>query len=185
MTTPAIDADRTPDEPSDGIRTSARRAIAEQPVSTVTVLSSLLAVQDEIGYLPPEAIDEVAIHTGHSTNEVWGVAYFYPNFRFTPPGRHTVEICWGPTCHVLGAQTILQGLLEHLNLEHEGESEDGSVSFKMNTCLGVCPHAPAMSFDHVLAGKMDLAQALRRVEEIRQEDHEQDHQNPYASGKTS
>ena len=78
-----------------GLRDRARQAIAAQPAGVVTVLSSLLAVQDELGYLPPEAIDETAQRTGASTNEVWGVASFYPNFRFTPAARHTVEVCWG------------------------------------------------------------------------------------------
>ena len=163
-----------PDDASPGsLRERARRAIGEQPSPTVTVLSSLLAAQDEVGYLPYEAVDEVSLRTGSSVNEVWAVASFYPNFRFTPPARHSVEICWGPTCHVLGAQPILQGLVSHLGLEGEGDTEDGSISFKYNTCLGVCPHAPAMSFDHELAGRMSLDEAVSRVERIRSADPEQ------------
>lgn len=154
-------------ESSGSLRERARRAIAEQPSPTVTMLSSLLAAQDELGYLPYEAVDEVSLRTGASVNEVWAVASFYPNFRFTPPARHSVEVCWGPTCHVLGAQPILQGLVSHLGLDGEGDTEDGSISLKYNTCLGVCPHAPAMSFDHELAGRMSLDEAVSRVERIR------------------
>ena len=160
-----------PDNASPGsLRERARRAIVEQPSPTVTVLSSLLAAQDEVGYLPYEAVDEVSLRTGSSVNEVWAVASFYPNFRFTPPARHSVEVCWGPTCHVLGAQPILQGLVSHLGLDGEGDTEDGSISLKYNTCLGVCPHAPAMSFDHELAGRMSLDQAVSRVERIKAAD---------------
>lgn len=147
-------------------------AVSRQPARTVTVLSSLLAAQDEIGYLPPEAIEEVAATNGETPNAVWGVASFYPNFRFTPPARHLVEVCWGPTCHTQGAQPLLQGLLKHLNLEHEGETADDAITLKMNTCLGVCPHAPAMSFDHELAGRMQLNEATRRVELLRAETKE-------------
>ncbi|MDE2838974.1 MAG: NAD(P)H-dependent oxidoreductase subunit E [Chloroflexota bacterium] len=156
------------------LRERARRAIEEQPSTTVTVLSSLLAAQDELGYLPYEAVDEVSLCTGSSVNEVWAVASFYPNFRFTAPARHLVEVCWGPTCHVLGAQPILQGLVSHLGLDGEGDTEDGSISLKYNTCLGVCPHAPAMSFDHELAGHMSLDEAVTRVEGIRAADMERE-----------
>ena len=69
----------------DGLREQAREAIATQPFKTVTVLSSLLSVQDAVGWLPPEALEEVADTTGTSVNDVWGVASFYPNFRFTEP----------------------------------------------------------------------------------------------------
>ncbi len=155
---------------SAGLRERARRAIAEQPSPTVTVLSSLLAAQDELRYLPFEAIEEAALSAGASINEAWSVASFYPNFRFTPPARHSVEVCWGPTCHVLGAQPILQGLARHLGLDGEGDTEDGSVSLKFNTCLGVCPHAPAMSFDHRLAGRMSLDAAVGRLERLRSEE---------------
>lgn len=152
----------------DALRARARDAIARQPYKTHTVLSGLLASQDALGYLPPEAIDEVAKERATTTNDVWGVASFYPNFRFTPPGRHTVEVCWGPTCHVLGAQPILQGLLQSLGLKTEGDTPDGAVTLKMNTCLGVCAHGPAMSFDHALAGHMTPQKALVGLQRVRQ-----------------
>jgi NADH:ubiquinone oxidoreductase subunit E len=154
------------------LRVRAREAIAKQPARTVTILSSLLAAQDELGYLPAEAIDEVASRMTASANAVWGIASFYPNFRFTPPNRHKIELCWGPTCHVLGAQQVLQGLLPHLGLDNEGETGDGVISFKLNTCLGVCAHGPAMSFDEELSGHMSLDKAIRLTERIKAEDEE-------------
>ena len=145
-------------------RDQARQAIAAQPAGVVTVLSSLLAAQDQLRYLPPEAIDETAQRTGASITEVWGVASFYPNFRFTPPGRHTVEVCWGPTCHVLGAQPLLRGVMDRLGLDGEGDTPDGAFTLRLNTCLGVCPHGPATSFDHQVAGRTTLETAVRRID---------------------
>jgi len=158
---------------SDVLRHHADEAIAGQPATTVTVLSSLLAVHDLLGYLPSEALDAVAEHSGASVNEVWGVASFYPNFRFTPPARHLIEVCWGLTCHVLGAQDILQGLLKRLGLDHEADTPDGTLTLKLNTCLGVCPHAPAMSFDHDVVGHVTLERAARRVDLLRVADQEE------------
>ena len=158
---------------SDVLRHYADEAIAGQPATTVTVLSSLLAVHDLLGYLPSEALSAVAEHSGASVNEVWGVASFYPNFRFTSPARHLIEVCWGPTCHVLGAQDILQGLLKQLGLDHEADTPDGTLTLKLNTCLGVCPHAPAMSFDHDVVGHVTLEQAARRVDLLRVADQEE------------
>ncbi len=149
------------------LRQRARQAIADQPATTVTVLSSLLAVQDDMGYVPPEAVEEVAAGTGVSNNDVWGVASFYPNFRFAPPARHIVEVCWGPTCHLLGAQPLLHGALEHLGLSQEGDTEDGEVTLKLNTCLGACPHGPIMSFDHRLEGRLTQESVQARLGELR------------------
>ena len=134
------------------LRERVKRAIASQKRPTVTVLSSLLAIQDDIGYIPDEAIEEVAIARDTTTNAVYGVASFYPNFRFTPPGAHHVEVCWGPTCHLQGAPHILRAVLDDLNLEGEGDTGDGRISLKFNTCLGACQQAPVVSIDHHMTG---------------------------------
>ena len=142
-------------------------AINNQRRPTVTVLSSLLAVQDELGYIPEEALEEVAVLNDTTINEVWGVASFYTNFRFTPPGKHNVEICWGPTCHLKGASHILQRVMDELGLEGEGETEDDSISFKFNTCLGACSVAPVMSVNHRLVGRITPDSAVERVRRVK------------------
>ena len=156
---------------SDELRERTRTALASQKRPTITVLSSLLAAHDELGYLPDEAVDEVAAFTDASINEVWGVATFYTNFRFTPPAANTVEVCWGPTCHLVGAPAILRGLLDHLGLSGEGDTEDGRVSLKFNTCLGACSHAPVISVNHRLHGRMSAGDARSRVADLSANGH--------------
>ena len=146
-----------------GLRERIRAAIRSQTKSNVNVLSSLHAVLDDLGYVPQEAIEEVAEHMDTTINEVWGVASFYTNFRFTPPGDNIVEICWGPTCHLLGAPDILDAVQNELGLADEGETEDNRISLKYNTCLGACSQAPVMMVNHRLAGRIDAQSAVRRV----------------------
>ena len=145
------------------LRERVRTAIAAQAQTNVNVLSSLHAVLDDLGYIPDMAIEEVADFTGTTINEVWGVASFYTNFRFTPPGDNVVEICWGPTCHLLGAPQILSAVMAELGLEDEGETEDNRVSLKYNTCLGACSQAPVMMVNHRLEGRISVDSALERV----------------------
>ena len=150
----------------DGIRGSIRQAISSQTQSTVTVLSTLLAVQDELGYLPSEAIEEIATSRDTTINEVWGVASFYTNFRFSPPGEHIVEVCWGPTCHLEGAARILSDVQSLLGLSGEGQTEDNSVTLKYNTCLGACSQAPVISIDHRLIGRVTEQSACELVADL-------------------
>ena len=152
----------------DNLRTSIKEAIDSQKRPTVTVLSSLLAIQDSIGYIPEEAIEEVAVHSNTSINSVFGVASFYPNFRFTPPGEHSVEGCWGPTCHLKGSTEILEIVLAKLGLVSEGDTEDGKVSFRFNTCLGACSQAPVLSLDHELYGNVDSDMAEKLLGDLDQ-----------------
>lgn len=140
----------------DDHRQSISEALTGQSAKTVTVLSSLLAVEDAIGYISREAIKEVASFTGSTINDVWGVASFYTNFRFTPPGEHVVEVCWGPTCHLLGAMTLLQSVLQALGLSEEGDTPNGKVSLKYNTCLGACSQGPVVRIDDRIIGSQAL-----------------------------
>ena len=151
---------------SDGIRGRIQKAISSQTRPTVTVLSSLLAVQDELGFVPSEAIEEVATSRDTTINEVWGVASFYTNFRFSPPGAHMVEVCWGPTCHLVGAARILNDVQGLLNLSGEGQTEDDRVTLKYNTCLGACSQAPVISVDHQLIGRVTEQSACDIVADL-------------------
>jgi len=140
-------------EAAGALRARVVSAIASQTQPTVTVLSSLLAIEEELGYIPPQAIEEVAARKGVTVNDVWAVASFYTNFRFTPTGNHVVEVCWGPTCHLLGAQNLLDRVQNDLNMTGEGDTPDGNVTLKYNTCLGACGQAPVVSADHHLYGR--------------------------------
>ena len=149
------------------LRQRAAQAIKHQKPETVTVLSCLLAVEDELGYISPEAAEEVARATGSTINDVWGVASFYTNFQFEPPGLHKVEVCWGPTCHIKGVMPVIRQVLDSLGVEEEGSTADGRVSLRFNTCLGACANGPVISVDHHLMGRMTPERAADIVRELR------------------
>ena len=147
----------------DGLRERIISAIQNQPQPTATTLSSLLAIEDELGYIPKEAVEEVARHNNSTVNDVWAVASFYPNFRFIPPCAHSVEICWGPTCHLLGAMYVIDAVQQELELDSEGDTLDGQVTLRYNTCLGACAQGPVMSVDHHLFGRISSESAIKKL----------------------
>ena len=150
------------------LRERVRRALRSQKQRTITVLSSLLAVQHDLRYIPDVAIEETAnFIKGATINDVWSVASFYTNFRFTPPGDHTVEVCWGPSCHVKGAQQVLKAVQGELGMDAEGETTDRKFTLQYNTCLGACAHAPVIAIDHHHHGRCTPEEAVRLVRETR------------------
>ena len=142
-------------------------AIKNQPkISKVTVLSSLLAVSNKFHYIPKIAIEEIAKFTGKTTNDVWGVASFYTNFRFTPPGKATLDVCWGPSCHLQGSQKLLKQVHKLLEIDHEGETSDGKLTLRYSTCLGACSQGPVFAIDHKLFGKATINKIEKEISEI-------------------
>ena len=151
---------------NDRFREEINKELSSQTRPTITVLSSLLAIQDKFGYIPELAIDVIAQYTEHTINEVWGVASFYPNFRFTKPGENMLEICWGPTCHLAGSSKILNDIQQALGLDGEGETINNKFTLKYNTCLGACSQAPVISINHDFIGNSTSESVLEKLSKI-------------------
>ena len=154
---------------SENLRKNIRDSISNQKRKTVTVLSSLLAVQDKLHYIPDEAVEEISIHCKVTINDVWSVASFYTNFRFTPPGDKTLDVCWGPSCHINGAQKLITKAHDLLDIEGEGESSDNKVTLRYSTCLGACAQSPVFAIDHKMFGKLDEGKVETLIDTLKKE----------------
>ena len=153
-----------------GLEQRIHDAVHGQTQPTVTVLSSLLAVEDELGYIPKEAVEFVAEFSDATVNDVWAVASFYPNFRFEPPSEHVVDVCWGASCHLVGAMMIFKSVLEASGMDDEGDRPDKRLTVRFNSCLGACSQAPVMAMDHHLAGRVNPESAAKNVTRMLEQD---------------
>ena len=81
----------------------------------------LQLVQQKFAYLPGVAIHLVADHLDISSSEVYGVATFYNQFRFNPPGKNPVKVCLGTACHVKGAGRVTAAIESELGIK-KGET---------------------------------------------------------------
>ncbi len=153
-----------------GLEQRIHDAVHGQTQPTVTVLSSLLAVEDELGYIPKEAVEFVAEFSNATINDVWAVASFYPNFRFDPPAEHAVDVCWGASCHLVGAMEIFKSVLEAAGMDDEGDTPDKRLTVRFNSCLGACSQAPVMAVDHHLAGRVNPESAAQNVARLLEQD---------------
>tara|TARA_B110000438_G_C15653582_1_gene580659 strand:- start:364 stop:831 length:468 start_codon:yes stop_codon:yes gene_type:complete len=140
--------------------------VKKQPSKTHTVLSSLLAIHNEYHYISDTSIKVIASYTKKTINDVYGVASFYTNFRFTPPGDATLDVCWGPSCHLLGSQKLLREVHDLLGINTEGETDDRKITLRYSTCLGACSQGPVFAIDHKLFGKATISKIKKEISEI-------------------
>lgn len=116
----------------------------------------LQRTQAVLGYLPPDAVRRIARRLRISESEVYGVATFYAQFRFAPPGKHRVRVCLGTACHVKGGVQMLDTLERRLGV-HAGETTpDGEYDLERVMCLGCCALAPVVTFDKAIYGQMSV-----------------------------
>ena len=111
-------------------------------------------VQAAFGYLSDEAMLEIARFTGVSESQVYAVATFYAQFRFTPIGRNHVMVCRGTACHVRGAPRILEEIERQLGIAEGETSEDLEYTLETVACIGACGLSPCIMTNKKVAAKL-------------------------------
>jgi NADH-quinone oxidoreductase subunit E len=114
----------------------------------------LQEVQEHYGYISSEVVDEVATFTKVPPGEIYGVASFYSQFRFTEPGKHTIKVCLGTACHVRGSSRILEWMEHKLKIKAGETTPDGQFSLERVACFGCCALAPVVVVDKDVHSRM-------------------------------
>jgi NADH-quinone oxidoreductase subunit E len=114
----------------------------------------LQMIQEKLAYLPPAAIEMVAGHLDIPAAEVFGVATFYNQFRFGPPGRNPVKVCLGTACHVKGGDIILENFERKLEIKEGETTSDREFSIERVACVGCCALAPVALVGETVHGGM-------------------------------
>ncbi|GAF94196.1 unnamed protein product, partial [marine sediment metagenome] len=124
----------------------------------------LQKVQEKLGYLPQEAISEVAKFCRMSESEIFGVASFYAQFYFTRRGKHIVKVCLGTACHVRGGERILDHVEKELGIEPGETTEDYQFSLERVACFGCCALAPVMMVDKAIHTRMTRSKTAETLQ---------------------
>ena len=119
----------------------------------------LQQAQEHYGYLPQEAIEEIAGHLHLSGSTVYSVVTFYSHFKLAPGGRQTVRVCRGTACHVRGGARILQDIERRLGVRAGETTTDGEYTLETVACIGACALAPTMTVDKETYGDMTTKKA--------------------------
>lgn len=118
------------------------------------LLPILHAVQDELGYIPHEAVPRIAGALNLSRAEVHGVISFYHWFRQRPPGRHVVQVCRAEACQAVNGEATEAHARRCLGVEWHGTSADGEFTLEAVYCLGNCAAGPSVMIDGQLHGRV-------------------------------
>jgi NADH-quinone oxidoreductase subunit E len=115
----------------------------------------LQKIQETLGYLPPDAMTEVARFLNIPEIDVYSVATFYNQFRLTPPGRHSVRVCMGTACHVKGGHITLEAWQRRLKIGPGETTPDREFDLDTVACVGCCAMAPVSVVDKKVEAKAD------------------------------
>lgn len=131
------------------------------------LLPILHAVQDLVGYIPPDVVPQIAEQLNLSRAEVHGVVTYYHHFRQHPVGRHVVQICRAEACQAMGSQALVDHAQRVLGCGFHETSADGSFTLEPVYCLGLCAVAPSMMIDNTVVGRVSAVKFDRLIATMR------------------
>jgi NADH-quinone oxidoreductase subunit E len=115
----------------------------------------LQKVQDRLGYLPREAMLEIAEFLDVPDIDVYGVVTFYNQFRLSPPGKHSIRVCLGTACHMKGGYITLDAWKRRLKINQGETTPDREFDLDTVACVGCCTMAPVTVVDDKPQAKVE------------------------------
>jgi len=143
--------------------------VAAHRATAGALLPLLRAVQQEFGYVPREAVADIALALNLSRAEVHGTLSFYHDLRTDPPGRHVLRLCRAEACQAMGAAALAESALARHGLAWGETAADGSLTVEPAYCLGLCSCSPSALWDDEPVGRLDAATLDRLITGARRE----------------
>ncbi len=116
----------------------------------------LQRIQEKSGYISEEAIKRISRFLKISENQIFGVASFYSQFRFSEPGRNSVRVCLGTACHVRGGQILSEAVERELDISPGQTTKDKRFDLQRVACLGCCALAPVTQINDDIYSRMTV-----------------------------
>jgi NADH-quinone oxidoreductase subunit E len=149
-----------------------RSLLEKYPRSAEHLLDMLHDLQEAEprNYLTREALHAVAEYLDLPPADVVSTATFYSMYSLKPRGRHVIRICESPPCQIVGAESLIDLLAQHLGIAVGETTEDGMFTLETASCLGVCGVAPAMMIGEELYGNLTAARVIDVIDGLRRQD---------------
>ena len=119
------------------------------------LLNVLHAIQETLGFVPPESITTIASALNLSRAEVHGAISFYHDFRSAPGGKHTLQICRAESCQAMGARALETHVKAALGVDYHQTTADGGITLEPVYCLGNCACSPSIRIDDEIYGRIN------------------------------
>lgn len=121
--------------------------VTRYPKIDSCMLPALWLVQEQEGWVSPEAMIFVAEKLGKTPIQVYEVATFYTMFNLKPIGKHHIELCKTLSCMLCGSRELKQHIKDTLGIEAGQTSEDGLFHLSEVECMGACGGAPMFALN--------------------------------------
>ncbi|MEC8974607.1 MAG: NADH-quinone oxidoreductase subunit NuoE [Actinomycetota bacterium] len=133
----------------------ARQIISMYPNNKSAMIPLLHLAQEQSGMVSNEAMEHIAELVEVTPAEVLGTCSFYEMFKRHPVGEYQINICHGISCHLLGAEAVLDHAEKSLGVKEGEITNDGKFSFEGVECIAACTEAPCLQVNYRYINKVN------------------------------
>jgi len=130
------------------------------------MLQALLTIQQANGYVPVEALSQIAHALTVTEADIAGVLSYYPDLRTSPPGRHVIRVCMGESCMANHCPAVFRAAEGYFRLKI-GETKGNAFTLEKVYCMGNCALSPTLVVDQDIYGRVEPAQVPALLERYR------------------
>ncbi len=130
------------------------------------ILKALLAVQSARGYVPTNAIPQIAQVLGVTEAQVAGVLSYYSDLRTQPPGRHLIRVCMGESCMANHGARVFRAIQDYIRITAGDRTQAERFTVEQMSCAGNCALSPTVMIDADLCGRVTPSDVLSLLEPL-------------------
>jgi NADH-quinone oxidoreductase E subunit len=153
----AVEPTGRPAEFPPAARERIERILARYPTKQAALLPVLWVAQETWGWISKEAAEEVARILELTPAHVSGVLTFYTMYNLEPVGRYLLQFCTSISCHLAGAEGLVDHCRKRLGIELGGTTPDRKFTMLEVECIAGCDRAPSMMLNDTYHEPMDAA----------------------------
>ncbi|HET6385832.1 MAG TPA: NADH-quinone oxidoreductase subunit NuoE [Armatimonadota bacterium] len=151
---------------SDAARAKIQELIGRFPQKRSALLPSLWVVQDENGWLSPEAMEEVADLLDLEPVQVEETASFYTMYFRQPVGKYVVDICTNIACMLNGGYELSRAVQAKLGIKPHETTGDGLFTLREVECIAACDKAPCAQINYEYYENLTPESLLRTLDSL-------------------
>ncbi len=150
----------------------AEKYFPRYPTKRAVLLPALHYVQHEYGWIPVEAMNELALFLELNPSEVLDTASFYEEYWLRPKGKYLLQVCRSPSCEICASRDLTNMIKKKLNLEVGQTTRDGKFTLVELECLGACGTAPVAMINEVLHEELTPEKLRTIIDKLPDDPHD-------------
>ncbi len=142
------------------------------PTKRAVLLPALHHVQHTYGWIPVQAMKEVAEFLELAPAEVLDTASFYEEYWLKPKGKFLIQVCRSLSCEICDSEKLVEMCRRKLGIDVGETTDDKRFTLVELECLGACGTAPVALINEALHEELTPEKLLRLIDGLPEDPNE-------------